>query len=512
MNVHYPVLRTWLRHPFQTLVVDDQRSWRGIELLVASFHLAEQLEPVCRSKTLGVLLPTSGLFPLAAMAGWMLGKTIVPLNYLLKQEELQYVIDDCETDTIVTCQPILDYLDTPPHNARLLRLEDVKFKGVPELRWPAWMGGDELAALLYTSGTSGKPKGVMLSHDNFRANVRQVRQWVHFTRKDTFLGVLPQFHSFGLTVLTLVPLIIGAKVVYSARFVPKRIVELMREHRPRVFIAIPSMYNALLSSKSAEAADFESLKFAVSGGEPLPDDVFERFQERFGVRIAEGYGLTETSPVTHWCKPEHFRRKSVGRPLPELKHRIVDLEIGRELAPGEEGEIQLAGPNIMRGYFKLEQETRQVFTHDGYFRTGDIGRLDDEGYLYITGRLKEMLIIGGENVFPREIEEVLNQHPLVNASAVVGVSDPSRGEVPLAFVELIDGNRVDEQELRAWCRDRLANYKVPREVRIIKELPRNPTGKIMRRELKEKHVSPEGATVAAGAEREAAEESGKDAT
>ncbi len=485
MNVHCPVLGSWLRFPLRSLIVDDQRSWRGIDLLVGSLHLAEQLEPVCRSKTLGVLLPTSGLFPLAAVAGWMLGKTVVPLNYLLKPEELQYVIDDCETDTIVTCQPMLDFLDRPPRGPKLLRLEDLSFQGVPEFRWPAWSATEDLAALLYTSGTSGKPKGVMLSHGNLRSNISQIRRWVHFTREDTFLGVLPQFHSFGLTVLTLVPLTLGTKVVYSARFVPKRIVELMRTHRPRVFIAIPSMYGALLSVKNAAPDDFSSLKFAVSGGEPLPDDIFERFQERFDVRIAEGYGLTETSPVSHWCKPDHFRRKTVGKALPDQQQRIVDLDTGRTLGAEEEGEIQLAGPNIMQGYYKLAEQTREAFTADGYFRTGDIGRIDENGYLYITGRLKEMLIIGGENVFPREIEEVLNQHPDVAASAVVGLRDPSRGEVALAFVELEADRAVDSKELRAWCRDRLAGYKVPREVRIVEALPRNPTGKIMRRELKE---------------------------
>ncbi len=486
MNVHYPILGTWLRHPLETLIIDDQRAWRGIELLVASFHLAERLESCCRTGTLGVLLPTSGLFPIAALAGWILGRTIVPLNYLLKQEELQYVVDDCETDTVVTVQPLLDYLDRPPRGVNLLRFEDLNFKGVPELRWPALTSSAELAALMYTSGTSGKPKGVMLSHGNLRANLRQVRQWVNFTREETFLGVLPQFHSFGLTVLTLVPLTIGARVIYTARFAPKRIVDLLREHRPRVFIAIPSMYNALLASKSAEAEDFASLRYAVSGSEALPDTVFERFEARFGIRIAEGYGLTETSPATHWCKPEHFRRKTVGRPLPRVQHRIADLETGEVLGPNQEGEIQLAGPNVMQGYYKLEDETRRTFTKDGWFRTGDIGRIDADDYLYITGRLKEMLIIGGENVFPREIEEVLNQHSAVSASAVIGVSDPSRGEVPLAFVELKEGAQVEEQELRAWCRDRLANYKVPREVRIIDALPRNPTGKVMRRELAQK--------------------------
>ena len=464
-------------------MTDDQRPWRAAHLLVGALHLADEIERRSQTQTVGLLLPTSGLFPMAALAGWILGRTLVPLNYLFSREELQYVVDDCETDLIVTVGPMLDHLSFTPRAPNIVKIDEMGFSGVPRPRWPAHPRDDDLAALLYTSGTSGRPKGVMLTHRNVRSNIWQSRRCARFTGRDTFLGVLPQFHSFGFTVLTLLPLTIGAGIVYTARFQPRRIIQMIREHRPTVLVAIPSMYNALVQAKSGGPGDLESLRFAVSGGEPLPDAVARAFEDKFAKRINEGYGLTETSPVTNICLPEEFRPHSVGRPVERLDQRVVDCESGRPLPPGHEGEIRMRGPNVMRGYFKLSDETASAFDDEGYFRSGDIGRFDDEGHLYVTGRIKEMLIIGGENVFPREIEEVLNAHPDVAASAVIGARDDVRGELPIAFVELCDGATLDETALRTWCRERLAHYKVPREIRRIDELPRNPTGKILRRSL-----------------------------
>jgi long-chain acyl-CoA synthetase len=470
--------------PTRRAIVDDKRSYKSIEILIGALHVAAAVGPRCESKTIGLLIPTSGAFPIAALAGWMLGKVVVPLNYLLKPDELQFVIDDCQTDTVVTVQPLLDHLGADPRVKNLMRLEDMSFKGVPAPLWPAHASKDDLAVLLYTSGTSGKPKGVMLTHGNISANIRQCCEWVNIGKKDVMLGILPQFHSFGLTVLTLLPLTVGARAVYTARFVPHKIVGLFREHRPTVFIGIPSMFGALLTAKSAKPDDFSSLRCAVSGGEPLSDDVSERFKERFGVTISEGYGLTETSPATNWCRPWEYRPHSVGMALPGIDTRIVSLESEQDLGANEEGEIRFRGPNIMQGYFNRPDESKAAFDERGYFRTGDIGKLDDDGFLSITGRLKEMLIVGGENVFPREIEEVLNRHPSVHASAVLGLTDPVRGEVPVAFVETEDDAEFDERALKNWCRESLAGYKVPRDIRKVDALPRNPTGKIMRRELK----------------------------
>jgi len=299
------------------------------------------------------------------------------------------------------------------------------------------------------------------------------------------LGVLPQFHSFGLTVMTLLPLVVGCRAVYTARFVPPKLVDLARRHRPTVFVAIPSMYNALLAVKSAKPADFESLRYVVSGGEPLPEKVAQGFLERYGKRINEGYGLTETSPCTNWCLPHEYRPRSVGRALPGIEERIVAPD-GSVLGPGQDGEVRIKGPNVMKGYYNLPELTASVMDEHGFFRTGDMGQFDADGHLRITGRIKEMLIIAGENVFPREIEEVVNHHPSVKDSAVVGLHDPSRGEVPICFVELHEGQAWDEPAVRAFVREALPPYKVPREFRVLEALPRNPTGKIMRRALSER--------------------------
>jgi long-chain acyl-CoA synthetase len=462
-----------------------------MDLYIGALHVAREIARTTDKPRVGIMLPTSGLFPMALLATWMLGRTAVPLNYLLKKEELEYVINDAEIDAIITVKPMLQLVAAGgtglPERIRQIKLDELSFKGMPPLRRAKRMRDDDLAVLLYTSGTSGKPKGVMLTASNLASNVMQCVEYVGFSMNDTLLGVLPQFHSFGLTVLTLLPLSVGAPVVYTARFSPKKLLDLMREHRPTAFIAIPSMYAALLHAKSATAEDFKSLKYIVSGAEPLPEAVFDGFRERFGVTITEGYGLTETSPVANWCRPNEYRHKSVGKALPGVEEIIVADDKGAKApAPLPEGEIRIKGPNVMKGYFKLPTETAAAFDANGYFRTGDMGRFDADGFLYITGRIKEMLIIGGENVFPREIEEVLDKHPSVAASAVIGVMDESRGEVAVAFVELKDGATFDETALRKHCREGLAQFKVPRDIRHIEKLPRNPTGKIMRRELKAK--------------------------
>ncbi|HVZ93926.1 MAG TPA: AMP-binding protein [Phycisphaerales bacterium] len=484
MSVHGPIIRRLALSPLSVSAIDDQRAWRNIELLVAAFHFAALIERSGKTKTVAIMLPTGCGFATAALGAWIAGRVVVPLNYLLKREELQYVIDDCGTDLVLTAPPLLEAIGYEPSAPRLLKVGAETFSGFPEPRWPAAAADNDLAALLYTSGTSGTPKGVMLTHGNIAANVRQCEGADVLRPNDIALGVLPQFHSFGFTVLTWLTLTLGVRVVFSARFVPQRIIRLFREHRPTAFVAIPSMYHALMSVKDAGPDDFKSVRLAVSGGEPLPRAVADRFFDRFNVRINEGYGLTETSPVTHWCSPGEYVPACVGRPLPRVEQRIVDWNTGREMSPNVEGEIRLRGPNIMSGYYHLPKETAAAFDDAGWFRTGDIGKTDALGRLYITGRLKEMIIVGGENVFPREIEEVLERHPSIQASAVIGVSDEMRGELPWAFVEIKPGEAFDESALRQWCRDHLAGYKVPREIRPIEKLPRNPTGKIMRRELK----------------------------
>lgn len=483
MSVHWPIIRSLAARAKQKVITDDARTYRGIDLLVAAMHTAGEIERTSASRHVGLLLPTSGAFPIAALASWMLGKVIVPLNYLLKKSELAYVIEHSGVDTVVTVQPMLDHLGYEPEGVNLLRLDRINFRSVPEMRWPATATNDDLAMLLYTSGTTGLPKGVMLTHGNLKANIRQGIGGMGISKRDVFLGVLPQFHSFGVTQLTLTPLSVGGRVVYTARFNAKKILELMRNHGATAFVGIPSMYNALAMSKDASPEDVAHMRLLVSGGEPLPDAVLERFEEKFGKTICEGYGMTEMSPATHCCTPGQRKRYSVGPPLPGVEQRIVDPETQAELGTNADGEIRMRGPNIMRGYYRNHEATGEAIDPQGYMRTGDIGRIDDDGFLFITGRLKEMIIVGGENVFPREVEEVLNRQDAVAAAGVCGVHDSMRGEVVIAFVELEEGKSATPEELRTWCRDHLAGYKCPREVHVVEALPRNPTGKIMRREL-----------------------------
>lgn len=476
------IYRSWRRNALRCQVVDDYRSWRGIDLQVASWHIAKHIQAATKKQTVAILLPTSGMFPASVTAIWSVGKTAVPLNYLLSKDEIEYIITDSGVDTVVAVGPMIDLIGGLPQELNVIKLDEISFKGFPPIRRSIKSDEEMLAALLYTSGTSGKPKGVMLTAANLMSNVDQCKRWVGFTRKDIFLGLLPQFHSFGFTVTTLVPAATGALAVYTARFNPRKVLELLRKHKPTAMLAIPSMFNAILNTKSGKADDFSSIKLAVSGGEALPDAVYEGIKDRFGLMIHEGYGLTETSPVANICRPGEQRRGSVGMPVVDVHERIVD-ENENDLPANQDGEIRIAGPNIMQGYFNLPDETEAVFDSKGYFRTGDMGHLDDDGFLYITGRIKEMLIIGGENVFPREIEEVLTNHEDVTAAGVVGRKDVSRGEVAVAFVEIREGTTFDEGKLRAWCREKLAGFKVPKTITLLDELPRNPTGKIVRREL-----------------------------
>jgi long-chain acyl-CoA synthetase len=499
MNLLWLILTQALRHPNRVAAVDDQRSWRYLDLVGGAMLVAEAIETQSSARNVAICLPTGGAFPMALLGAWLAGRVAVPLNYLLGRDELTYVINDSDVDTILTVPAMLEFIggaEVIPRGVRVLDLMTLDRTGLPPLRWPPMAARDQTAVILYTSGTSGRPKGVMLSHGNLLSNVEAAIAHAKLSRLDRFLGVLPQFHSFGLTALTLVPLRVGATAFYCAKFVPRRIVSLLRRYQAAIIMAVPSMYGALLSVKDATSSDFASIRLAISGGEPLSDGVLEAFRDRFGVNIHEGYGLTETAPITNLSTPERCRRGSVGTALPGVRVVVVDDQ-DRPLPPGRDGEILIAGPNVMGGYYKQPEQTREVFVKlDGpttagagggtdsiFFRTGDIGRLDADGFLAVTGRKKEMLIIGGENVFPRQIEEVLNQHPCVRDSAVIGRQDGVRGEVPIAFVEIEEAKNFDEAQLRTWCRQRLAAFKVPRNIERIDLLPRSATGKILRRRL-----------------------------
>jgi long-chain acyl-CoA synthetase len=351
-------------------------------------------------------------------------------------------------------------------------------------------GAEEIAVLLYTSGTAGLPKGVLLSYGNLQSDVDAAIKHAELEGKHSFLGILPLFHSTGMLATLIAPMQLGSKVVYQGTgFRPNHVVKAIKDHQLSIVAAVPSMYGAMIRLKDYGPDDLKSLYAAISGGEPLPAVIREGFEKKFGQPIYEGYGLTETIGPIAFNVPGRRLPGSVGRLIPGAEARIVDDD-GNALPQGQAGEIWLRGPMIMKGYHNLPTETAAAITADGFFKTGDLGMLDAEGYLHITGRKKDQINIAGEKASPREIEETLNQHPAVAESAVVGKKDPSRGEVAAAFIILREGQTVKPDELRDFCREHgMAQWKIPRDIQFVPDLPRSPTGKVLKRTLVEHFAS-----------------------
>lgn len=349
----------------------------------------------------------------------------------------------------------------------------------------------EPAVLQPTGGTTGTPKAAVLSHRNLVANAHQVAAW--FTGRsesgDRILCTLPYFHIYGLTVCLLYALVTASSQVLLPRFDPLATLKAIHRWHPRLFPGAPVMYAALLAHPQLGRYDLRSIEACISGAAPLPEPVQVGFERVTGGRLVEGYGLTEASPVTH-CNPIHGRRKigSIGLPFPSTEARIVDPEsLERVLPPGEPGELLVRGPQVMVGYWNRPDETAAVL-HDGWLATGDIAAMDEEGYFRIVDRRKDLIKVSGANVYPREVEDVLLEHPAVAEAAVIGIAHPVRGEVPKAFVVLRPGATATEADLIAYCRANLASYKVPTEIEFRTELPRTFVGKILRRVLAEEEA------------------------
>ncbi|HEX8523528.1 MAG TPA: AMP-binding protein [Tepidisphaeraceae bacterium] len=470
--------------PNDIAIIDDTGQYTYQQLATSAAGLGLYLSMQTNQPRVGLLLPASAGFVASFYGTLLAGKAVVPINFLLGDREVAHVIADSGIDTIVTI----------PQLAGRLKESNLKVVDLMALpRPPAGaiaphfptVGADDLAVLMYTSGTSGLPKGVMLTYGNLQSDVDASIEHAALQHKHKFLGVIPLFHAFGMTAMMLAPIQLGSTVIYIARFSPVAAVKAMREHQVSLMFGVPSMFAAMAHLKNASADDFKSIYALISGGEPLPGALRENFQQRFGVTLYEGYGLTETSPVVALNVPGWVKVGSVGRTLPGVQVRITDDE-GKPLPPGQSGEVWLKGPMIMKGYFNLPDETTKALTADGYFKTGDMGMVDTEGYLHITGRKKELIIVAGEKASPREIEDVLLRHPSVREAAVVGKKDPSRGEVVVAFVVPKEGATLAADEVREFARSQgLVNWKVPREVSVVQDLPRSPTGKVLKRVLTE---------------------------
>jgi len=349
---------------------------------------------------------------------------------------------------------------------------------------------EDLAALQYTGGTTGTPKGAMLTHFNLYANCVQIAAWLSEFKEEPYrvLGALPFFHVYGLTTVLNFTIFRGGTMILVPRFEINQVLQLIQRHRPHIFPGAPTMYVALLNHPKVKQADLRSIAACISGAAPLPVEVQTRFEELTGGRMVEGYGLTEASPVTH-ANPFWGHRKvgSVGLPWPDTACRIVNPDTGEDVPVGQEGELLVRGPQVMKGYWNRPEETSMAL-RDGWLWTGDIARMDEDGYFYIVDRKKDVIIAGGFNIYPREVEEVLFMHPAVQEAAVVGVPDPYRGETVKAFVVLKPGVHATADELIAHCRRHLAAYKVPKLLEFRSELPKSLVGKVLRRVLLEEET------------------------
>ena len=471
------------------LAVDDGRltlTYRQLTLLAVV--LRDIVGSATAGDKVGIMLPAGSRFPAALFGVLWSRKIAVPLNFLLTAAQLRYVVKDAGLDVLLTVEHFQEL--TEQLEARVIYLDKLPLKR--KLVWKMFLpmpalpnvDAQDTAVVLYTSGTTSQPKGVELTYRNLRSNCIDVMLSLDMQSDQSFLDILPPFHVFGLTCNVLIPITLGASVYAIPRFNPAAVVRAVMRNRISIITAIPSMYAAILRLKSAKPDSFSSVVLAVSGGEPLAERIRTGFEEKFALTLREGYGLTETSPVLAAGSVKHHKAGSVGKPIRNVQCRIVDHD-GRDLPTGSDGELWVKGPGIMKGYLNRPDDTKQVIDDRGWFKTGDIARLDEDGFISITGRSKEMLIIGGENVAPREIEIVLEQHHDVLQAAVIGVADQSRGEAPIAFVICREGAEVTESQLRSFARKSLAGFKVPKQVHIRDDLPTTPTGKILKRKLRE---------------------------
>jgi long-chain acyl-CoA synthetase len=478
MSLTRELLKTAARVPERVAVADGERRLAYGELAVLAGRAAARIAAATAREHVGIYLPASAGFKIALFGVLSAGRAAVPLNLFLAPGELQAIIDHAELDLIVTCEQLVGRL--PAGAARTMMVGELLAS--PDAAEPKTLEDDDLAVILYTSGSTGRPKGVRLSHRNLLANALDSARAGAFSQEDRVLGALPPFHTFALTTTVLAPLLVGASVSTMPQFQPEAALDLASAGGISVVLGVPSMYRLMARAQKARPRELGGLRLVVSGGERLPGGVREEFREAFDADIHEGYGLTECSPVVALNRPGENRPGTVGRPLEHLEVRIADAN-GAPLPPDQEGEVRVRGDSVMRGYHRDEDETARVLDSEGWLRTGDLGRLDPDGYLTITGRIKELIIVGGENVHPSEVEAAVAAHPAVAECAALGAPDRQRGEQVAAFVVRRPGAEVSGAEIKAHCRERLAGYKVPRRVIFLQEFPKFPTGKVNKREL-----------------------------
>jgi long-chain acyl-CoA synthetase len=448
----------------------------------------------------GLVLPNVPMFPVLFYGALGAGAVVVPMNPLLKAREVEYYLQDSGATVVFAWHAVADEVATAAARVGIhcLTVDPAGFGDILAAYPPdAHLGeqrDEDTVVLLYTSGTTGQPKGAELTQANLATNAALTAETlIQLGPEDVLMGCLPLFHCFGLTCGLNAAVVSGSCLTLVPRFDARKALEVIARDRVTVFEGVPTMYAAMLHAEGAASFDVSSLRTCISGGSAMPVQVMRSFEEAFGCIVLEGYGLSETSPVASFNQPDLERRPgSIGVPVRNVEMKLVDAE-GNDIAgSGEVGEIAIRGENVMKGYWGREDDTREAIP-DGWFRSGDIATRDEDGYYYIVDRKKDVIIRGGYNVYPREVEEVLYSHEAVAEVAVVGVPHDDLGEEVGAAVALKPGGSAGVDELRAFARERLAAYKYPRHLWIVEQLPKGPTGKILRRE-----VSAPAATAAAG--------------
>ena len=512
-----------------TLFYGARLDYRALKRADDTFAGALAALGVRKGDRVALILPNFPAYPIAHFGALKLGAVLVPTNPLYVERELEHQLRDSGAETAVVFDKLYPRLAAVRERTAVKRvivtgvdsflplilrlLYRLKDRGrVPAdasqgvLRLADLLRGsagpaaavpivpDDPAILLYSGGTTGVSKGAELTHRNALVNVAQVRAWLWQFRdqQEMFLCVLPFFHSYGMTTaLHLAPLL-ASTMLLLPRFDLNEVVARIGKHRPTVFCGVPSMYNAINHHPKASRETVGSIRLCVSGGSGLPEEVQKRFEALTGAALVEGYGLSEASPVTH-VNPVAGLRKigSIGLPLPDTDAKVVDPETREPLPTGREGELAVRGPQVMQRYWNMPEETAAVL-HGGWLLTGDIAVMDDDGYFRIVDRKKDLIISAGMNIYPREVEEVLHQHPKVMEAAVVGIPNKVRDEVVKAFIVARPGETITRSELLEFCRDKLSRYKLPREIEVRESLPKSIVGKVLKRVLRDEELRKRG--------------------
>jgi long-chain acyl-CoA synthetase len=467
---------------------DTELSYRALD--GASAHIAGLLrdhgfEPGDR---VGIMLPNVPYFPVAYYGVLRAGGIVVPMNVLLKKREVAFYLKDPGAKLLFAWHGFAQDAQAGAEQAgaECLLVEPGEFeKQVGEVDpltgWADTADGDT-AVILYTSGTTGQPKGAELTHANLTRNAQASESLFSLGSDAVVLGALPLFHSFGQTCGMNATISGGGTLSLIPRFEPAKALEIIQRDKVNIFQGVPTMYGAMLHLDGRDEYDTSSLKLCASGGSAMPVELLRGFEEAFGCKVLEGYGLSESSPVASFNHPDRERKPgSIGTPIDGVEMKVVD-EDGTEVAQGEVGEIVIRGHNVMKGYWNKPDATAETIK-DGWLHTGDMAHVDEDGYFFIVDRKKDMIIRGGYNIYPREIEEILYEHPAVREAAVLGVPHDEYGEEVGAAVALKDGEDVSESELRDYVKEQVAAYKYPRQIWFVDDLPKGPTGKILKREI-----------------------------